>query len=99
MLFRPARSCGESASITRRGVDVFDQQQLVMFLVVNELVDGLRGEYYSEPARPQASLFTNLHMPVWLVVGVRESCVFDFGDVKSLTGILYRVDDRFLQPE
>src|SRR6266404_2936968 len=78
-------------------VDVLNEYQLVMFFVVDKLVDDLRGQHYPESARSETQLLTHLHVAGWLAGRISECGVFDIFDVETLAGILDRVQYRALK--
>ena len=81
----------------RLSVDVLNEDQLIMFFVVDELVDDLRSQHYPKSARPQAQLLTSLHMAGWLAGRISECGVSDIFDVEAIAGVFDRVQDRALQ--
>src|ERR1044071_9476699 len=64
--------------------DVFHANQFVVFFVVNEFVDDLRGKHDSEPAGTQPEFLTTFHMLCRLVRWICKRRVLDFLDVETL---------------
>src|SRR5262249_22867375 len=80
-------------------VQVLHEDQLVVSIVVDQLVDDLRGKHYPEPAGAHPFLLPNLHVAERVVGWICECRVLHLAEIEAFSGILDRVDDGSLQTD
>src|SRR4029077_18747334 len=75
-------------------VEVFDEHDLVVGLVVDELVDDLAGHQQPEPSRPKALLLPREGVAHGLVLRIAEGRVAEGFEAEALSGIRDAVEEH-----
>ena len=80
--------CGDLSPHSKLGIEVFDEENFVATLVVNEFINELVGEQNSKTARPESLLVSDSYMSKRIPCGVVHCGMFKLGRVETLARIL-----------
>lgn len=91
--------CLREMVLLGRSPKVFDEEKLIVLLVVDELVDHLIGEEDPKAARAQPFLVADSDVVEGVVFGIAHRGVGQLGRIESLPGIFDPVEDGVLEAD